>query len=206
MSRFIDLVGHRFGRLIVLEYAGHAKSNLPTWRCVCDCGKEALVLGCNLRTGNTTSCGCYQDECRSENTYRHGMAGKRLERIYAGMKIRCYDKNATNYPLYGGRGITICQEWLDDVVNFIEWSLANGYSDDLTIDRIDVSKGYSPQNCRWVDRYTQANNKTDSHFVEIDGERHTISEWSRISGVNHTTILYRVNHGYTGRDIIRPAK
>ena len=109
------------------------------------------------------------------------------------MKQRCYNPNSTSYHNYGGRGITICDAWLNDPSSFFKWSLENGYSDDLTIDRKDNNKGYSPENCQWTTEIEQHNNTRRNRYVEYKGEIHTLAEWCRILGLNYSTVKTRLN-------------
>jgi hypothetical protein len=155
MRQLINLVGQRFGRLTVIERVENSPRGEPMWMCICDCGNRRIVYGQNLRAGRVKSCGCLSRETATI----HGQNKTRLHRIYVGMKQRCYNQKYHHYKDYGGRGITICAEWLDDFRVFYEWSMENGYSDELSIDRIDNSKGYSPDNCRWVTMKVQANNR-----------------------------------------------
>lgn len=128
--------------------------------------------------------------------YQHGLAGKRIYQNYYGMIARCYNPKDPTYAHYGARGIKVCDEWRKDKMAFFNWAFANGYEKGLSIDRIDVNGDYSPQNCRWATTKQQANNKRTSHFVEINGETHTISEWAEISGILKSTIRERIVHGF----------
>ncbi len=163
MGKLVDLTGQRFGRLTVLQRAGTDKRGHTLWLCRCACGNETVVLAPSLRRGATQSCGCLFSEMRrnkmaAQNT-THGGKGTRLYRIWHGMKQRCYNPKSDHYSLYGGRGISVCAEWLHDFATFQNWAISHGYSDDLTIDRIDNDKGYRPDNCRWATVKEQNNNK-----------------------------------------------
>lgn len=153
---FCDLTGQKFGRLTALERVGRTKHGDLLWRCKCDCGNEHVTSSDHLKSGCTKSCGCLSGE------QHHGMWGTRLFETYKSMKARCCNPNCESYPKYGGRGITICDEWLnpkDGKTRFFQWALENGYSDDLTIDRIDVNGNYEPGNCRWTTRSVQSFNR-----------------------------------------------
>lgn len=148
-----DLVGKRFGRLTVLEYAGSER-----WKCVCDCGGTALVRTNNLILGNTRSCGCYQRNVASRVSRKHGDSSMPLYKVWCSMKQRCCNPNSKAYRDYGGRGIRICDEWVD-YEPFREWAMSAGYKQGLTIDRIDNDGNYCPDNCRWVGMSVQNANK-----------------------------------------------
>ena len=164
----INLTGARFGRLVVLQrdndtVTPNGKKRVK-WLCRCDCGNTVSVRSDSLRNGLTTSCGCLNRENCSKINYIHGKSKTRLHKVWRSMKDRCYNPNCISYPDYGGRGITICESWLNSFMNFYDWAMASGYNQEAqygecTIDRINNSKGYSPDNCRWVDMTVQSNNR-----------------------------------------------
>lgn len=124
---------------------------------------------------------------------KHGKRKTRLYRIWANMKTRCYNPNYTQYKDYGGRGITVCNEWKNDFQAFYDWSISNGYNDILQIDRIDNNKSYEPSNCRWVDRKTQGRNKRNNRNYTINGETHCLSEWCLSLGLKNSTVRMRLD-------------
>lgn len=183
-----DLTGCRVGRLTVLS-----KETQNVWKCICDCGNIAFVRSCHLTSEHTKSCGCLQKERASQSATKHGKSIERIAGIWYGMRKRCYNKNRPEFKNYGGRGIKICDEWKDDFQAFYDWAMSNGYSDDLTIDRIDVNGNYEPSNCRWISNREQQNNRRTSHLLTYDGETHTLKDWAKIKGINYSTLRGRIN-------------
>lgn len=168
MSALKDLTGQRFGRLVVIDRAGSDYQKRATWKCCCDCGCKIVVPSSRLTNGETKSCGCFRRElARDKRTFRHGKSQTRLYRVWSSAIQRCEYPKHKQFHQYGGRGITICDEWRDNFQAFYDWAMANGYDENAprgqcTIDRIDNDKGYSPDNCRWVDMKTQGNNRSHS--------------------------------------------
>lgn len=176
---FKNIEGMQFEKLKAISIH-HINDGGCYWNCECECGNKTIVRASSLLTGDTKSCGCLRNETLLHET--HGMSDTRLYRIWNGMKDRCYNKNAPEYDNYGGRGITVCKEWLDDFMNFYNWAMANGYRDDLTIDRKDNDKDYCPENCRWATYKMQSNNKRNNLYVLYNGKKITISELSDMTG------------------------
>lgn len=202
MGKLIDLTGKKFGRLVVIKrvenHISPDGSVFAQWLCECDCGNSVVVFSRNLRNGNTKSCGCYFTEKLKKRLTKHGFRYSKLYYIWIAIKARCYNKKNIGYKNYGGRGIKVCDEWLDienGSTNFINWALKNGYKEGLTIDRIDVNGDYSPENCRWTSRKEQSNNKRNNHYITINGEIKTLSQWFEIYKISKTQFYYRKRRG-----------
>lgn len=138
------------------------------------------------------SCGCIRKENTASMFKKHGCRNSKLYAVYCTMKARCSNPNSDKYKYYGARGISLCKEWLDDFKSFYDWSIANGYKEGMSIDRIDSDGNYEPSNCRWVCITTQANNKRNNITVTHNGESHTIAEWANITGISYTALYQRI--------------
>ena len=193
----IDLTGQRFGRLTVLGQ-GERIGDRIGWICRCDCGNIKTIDAHAMKAGHIKSCGCYGRENAAKRATKHSLCGTRIYHAYHNMKKRCYNPNSDHYKWYGGENKGICDEWMgeDGFKNFAEWSFANGYTDELTIDRIDNSKGYSPDNCRWVTPKQNCRNKRNNHLITIDGETKTLIEWCDVFGINDRTVRSRIRIGW----------
>lgn len=195
MGKFQDLTGIRYGKLTVIKRADfNNQRNQVMWVCQCDCGNQTTTTGNNLKNGHTKSCGC---AVRDYHNRRHNSGAKShgLYRLYSAIKSRCYNKNDIHYADYGGRGIKMANEWLQDYWLFAETleTLPHYGEDGYSIDRIDVNGDYSPGNVRWATAAQQANNRRKNNRVYGYGEEKTISEWANQFGINYYTLWSRVN-------------
>ena len=188
---FSDLVNLRFGHLVVTRYAGIRNRN-RSWECLCDCGNNTIVLGTNLRRGTTQSCGCL----RKIVATKHGMRYTAEYRIWKHMRGRCLCPTDASFDRYGERGISICQQWIDSFDSFYS-DMGPRPSPKHSIDRIDNSLGYTPENCRWATSTIQANNRRSNHLVTYNGKTHTITEWAQIVGIKQPTLRKRLRNGWS---------
>jgi hypothetical protein len=186
-----DLTGQTFTFLTVIrrsEDHGSGKKPVVKWECRCVCGKIVIIKSDSLLSGHTKSCGCQK--------IKHGLSNKeRLYQTWKNMRRRCFDPKNKRWNQYGGRGITICPEWNDYSI-FREWATANGYNDNLTIDRIEVNGNYCPGNCRWVDMKIQANNVSRNHIIEYQGKKMTMSEFANYLGISYSALQHRIERGW----------
>lgn len=190
------MIGKRFGKLKVIKKVGVDNNRFITWLCECDCGNKVVVRGSNLRTGNTKSCGCVRKENTKMLNFVTGMSNSRLHRIWSGMKSRCFNPNAKHYHRYGGRGITVCEEWRHQFKPFYDWAMSHGYTDELTIDRIDNDGNYCPENCRWVTVKEQSRNMSKNRFVNFRGETLCVADLAIKYNISSSVLLGRINRNW----------
>jgi hypothetical protein len=196
-NRFIDLTGQRFGRLIVISVQTIC-SPRTTWLVSCDCGVEKIVLAYQLRSGRTKSCGCLRVELSTINNTKHGLKSHPLYQVFQKMKDRCYGVNNPAYKSYGGRGIGICDEWLNSFLSFYTFAINNGWQQGLDIDRENNNGNYEPSNCRFVTRRTNCFNKRNNVSIEYNGKFYTTFELEQINGISSNRILRRIrDYGWT---------
>lgn len=194
-KNFEDLTGKKFNMLTVI---GIASMKPVYWECKCDCGGFTKVRTSNLKRGMVKSCGCLSHV----GNPKHKLHGTHLYRIYYGIRRRCYNKHEEAYKNYGGRGIVMCDEWKNSVEKFYEWAIASGYKEGLSIDRIDNNGNYSPENCRWVDKKLQANNRRTNVVYSMNGKTMNLSQWCNEYNMKYFTVRARLNKGWTFEDAI----
>lgn len=189
-----NIIGERFGKLTVIEKIGLSNHMELLWKCKCDCGNEVIVNSYSLRKGTTRSCGCLCFESRGNHLLPNW---NKIHYARTNMLTRCYNEKYSLYHRYGGRGISVCEEWKNDSMAFYDWSIRNGFSEELTLDRVNNDGNYDPHNCRWVTMQVQSNNRHTNRILTRDGESHTMAEWSRILNTSYSKIQ---THIYSGKD------
>lgn len=181
----IDITGQRYGKLVAIcPTSKRTKSGGYIWTFKCDCGNIKDIPANSVKVGLIKSCGCLAKP--------HGESGSRLFNIWVDMRQRCNNSNVPNFNDYGGRGITVCKSWDKSFIEFRNWALKNGYSDCLSIDRINVNGNYEPSNCRWATSKQQAGNTRKSRHISVNGEKKPISEWCKIFGITEESVYRRV--------------
>ncbi|KKN98994.1 hypothetical protein LCGC14_0142390 [marine sediment metagenome] len=198
MSKLINLVGQKFGKLLVLRHLKKDKYGNHEWLCRCDCGQEKIIRGDYLKSGHTQSCGCLQKKMTSMKNTIHGHnkngQSSKTYMIWAAIIQRCTNPSNGNYLYYGGRGITVCKRWRK-FENFLKdmGEAPKG----LQIDRINNDKGYCKSNCRWATRKEQARNTRTNHLITCFGKTQCITAWAEEIGIHVNTIYWRLNHGWS---------
>lgn len=190
---FLDLVGVRFGRLVGSERVGK-RAGATLWRCMCDCGKTALVTVQCLRSGKTKSCGCLSAEISGQRMRTHGMSNTATYNVWQVMIGRCSRETSDKKGRYKARGIVVCDHWK---ASFDHFHADMGDRPSLThsIDRIDNNKGYCPENCRWVTSKEQARNRTSNRAITHNGTTLLLCEWAEKSGLKTGTLWRRLKQG-----------
>ena len=207
MTKRANIAGQKFGALLALSFFSSKKSS-AVWLFSCDCGafirrvmrdvKSTVARGC------VPSCGCRADFARKTNgkaNKTHGFSQIKLYDVHRQMMRRCYNEDCKDYPCYGERGITVCDEW-HDLATFIEWCKSSGYRDGLTIERVDVNAGYEPSNCTWIVNERQAANRRHHVLITAQGLTMTASDWARKCGISRTTLITRLRLGWNHDDVV----
>jgi len=192
-----NIIGNRYGKLTVVELYGKDKHHNQIYRCICDCGNEQFASAYRLKSASVKSCGCLKKEQPKKAFTTHGLRNHQLYIRWYKMKSRCNNPQDPRYKDYGGRGIRICSEWENDLRKFYEWSMTHGYSENLTLDRIDNDGDYTPDNCRWTDSYTQAANKRNNHCITLNGQTKILAEWCRIYNISPVCVVGRLHRGWS---------
>ncbi len=189
---FIDRTGKIYGRLTVIGSAGFSKTlQKSMWNCECNCGKLCVVQGKLLGNGTTKSCGCLARENTGNASRTHGMSKTSEYDTFHRIRVRCYNKNCSDYPDYGGRGIRVCDRWLESFENFLK-DMGRKPSSVHSIERINVNGNYEPSNCRWATPKEQAGNRRSTKLVTYRGESMTVTELARRNQLDHTTLARRL--------------
>lgn len=211
MGKFIDITGEKYGRLTAVYRAENSKKGRTRWSCLCDCGNAKIVESHKLVSGHTSSCGCLWTESRQINGCKnngdkhriHGMSRHPLDAVYDEMKSRCTKPSNKNYKNYGGRGITVCNEWLINPQMFFKWALSSGYEKGLSLDRKDNENGYFPENCRFTTRVIQANNTRKTINITIGQETKPLYLWAREREIKPHTVYCRIKkYGWTEQEAL----
>lgn len=201
MTPRLNLINKKFGRLTVVDLA-YIKNQSTFWSCLCDCGKVVIKKASYLTTGDTRSCGCLKSEELSKRNSKHNLYKHPIYNVWKNMKNRCYRINNKQYSNYGGRGITVCEEWKKDFLSFFTWANENGYKNNLTIDRIDVDGNYCPENCRFIPLSEQQKNKRNTIIIEYMNMKYTISEFSQLTSKSYDSIYRKIQKGMSPEEII----
>jgi hypothetical protein len=200
-----NLIGKRFERWTVIGLSNKQYRQMSMWTCRCDCGVVRDIIGNNLTRGISKSCGCLKIERTKKAKTTHGDTRNhkiaRLYTIWQGMKERCEKPSQKMYCYYGGKGIKVCESW-KNYEEFKKWAMANGYAENLTIDRIDESGNYEPSNCRWVTQTEQVRNNSHNVVIEINGVKKCLSEWCEIYNMPYKTVISRIRRDWEPKKAI----
>lgn len=198
-----DIKGEKFGKLTAIRFDHIGKDHHYCWLFKCDCGGEIIARKSAVMGGQIKAC----KKCGYATQRKHGKKGTRIYAVWQSMKQRCFNKNHKSYKQYGGRGITVCNAWLE-FEQFNDWAMANGYDENAefmqcTLDRINVNGNYEPDNCRWTNSKVQSENTRTSRKIEYKNEIHCLSEWARILKIGRDKLKYKINKGFTIDEIVK---
>ncbi len=206
MPRKIDMIGKRFGMIVVMSEHSQRSDGLY-WNCTCDCGNTFIRNGSKVRKRNSSSCcGCNIRKMLSEKMIKHGLVRHPLYGIWCNMKARCGRSSHSSYHNYGGRGIKVCDEWLTDFGIFFDWATSNGWHEDLEIDRRDNNRGYSPDNCRMVTKQQNAMNNRRNVLVTYNGRVYNSEQIREVSEVSGSVFTTRLRQGWSVEDAVQVPK
>lgn len=212
MGKFKDLTGMKFGKLTVLGIA-FKKPRKPHgyriyWKCRCECGNCCDVLSDNLTRDHTLSCGCLLKEISHKINYKHGLTHTQIYNVWASIKQRCFYSKSISFQNYGGRGITMFEDWINDFQAFYNYvsKLPHFGEEGYTLDRIDNNGNYEPNNIRWVTKKEQANNTRRNIIIEYQGKKMSLKEAANLSGIDYTALFERYKKGDTGERLFRPVR
>ncbi len=194
-KRFIDMTGKQCGRLLVVKFLGTQRRR-SVWECQCECGNTAAVDGGKLRSGHTQSCGCLQKDTASVVNGTHRKSKSKEYRIWQAILRRCGNKNSTCYDRYGGRGIKVCERWLNSFENFLA-DMGVRPSAQHSVERNDNNGHYEPGNCRWATRKEQGRNTRTNRVIEWNGEKKCLAEWAEIVGIPRDVLKCRLKRGWS---------
>lgn len=204
MGKIIDLTGRRFARWTVTGLS-HQVGSMLYWHCVCDCGTRRAVFGADLKRGGSVSCGCFMRETSRERRLSHGMFRHPAYRSWIYMKARCENSSASEYHLYGGRGIRVCDEWKDSFEAF--WrDMGPTWRKGLTIERIDVNQGYNPSNCCWATRKEQAENRRTARLIDTPEGKMSVTKAAELFGLNRKLVFARISYGWPEHLLLMPPR
>lgn len=193
-------IGMRFGRLIVIEAALPAPKQ-RRWLCKCDCGNEQIVSTARLNNGHVRSCGCLRADTAREGMQTHKMSGTLTHKRWKSMLSRCFTENSKSYPRYGGRGITVCEQWRNSFENFLR-DMGECPGEAWTLERKETNGNYGASNCKWATRKEQNRNTSRNRLLEYRGEQRCVSEWAEVLGISANTIYKRLYAGKSDEEAL----
>lgn len=202
MALRLNVVGNKYGKLTVKEFVGR-KNNSSWFRCECECGGETVTTSNNLVRGHTVSCGCVNKEKLLARSVTHGLSHKHpLYTSWIGMKNRCYYEKHNRFEHYGGKGITVCDEWKDNFKAFYDWAILNGWEKGKSIDRKENDKNYCPENCKFSSIQEQNRNRTSNIFIEWNGRTQCVTDWANEVNYSPATLRQRMKKGWTIEEVL----